>query len=254
MARRLVVAAALAIALISVGVAVHASIPGPTGVVNACISDSSFNGVHAVGIIDSNGTCPRNTTALSWNQQGQVGPQGPQGQVGPVGPQGATGLQGLQGPQGAQGPAGPQGPQGPVGSSGRATTVSSQLLLPCDDSWHPFSATPFSLNVANGDKMLLSGYFQTGLMFDAASVPPASTQGTPSYIGRFSLDGSPIAESIVKSSGGVLSFSEATSPTAGSHTFTMEISCPSSANSAGYFRQPTLPVNTRTFSVMDLGQ
>lgn len=121
MAKRLALVAALAIAAVSIGVAVHASIPGPTGVINGCVSN---NGV--LRVIDSSATCQQNETPISWNQ---IGPQGPAGPTGATGPQGAQGAQGPQGPagsQGATGPAGPQGatgPQGPQGSPGTENLV-----------------------------------------------------------------------------------------------------------------------------------
>ena len=70
------------------------------------------------------------------------------------------------------------------------------------------------------------------------------------------MDGSPISESTVQITGngtGVLSFSEATSLSAGPHAFTMEIACPNNPGMFLGFIQPTLPVNTRTLSVLDLG-
>jgi hypothetical protein len=116
--RRLAVVVALAIAAVSIGVAVHASIPGPTGVINGCVSNNDV-----LRVIDSSDTCSQNETPISWNQTGPQGPAGPQGATGP---QGAPGPQGPTGPQGATGPAGPQGAtgaQGPQGSPGTANLV-----------------------------------------------------------------------------------------------------------------------------------
>ncbi len=98
--RNVLIAALLAGAALAIGAVAYASIPGPSGIINGCVSNQSLNNAHALVVIDSSATCPPGTTALKWNQQGPAGPQGPQG---PVGPQGSTGI---TGPQGSQGPAG----------------------------------------------------------------------------------------------------------------------------------------------------
>jgi hypothetical protein len=102
--RRILVAALLASMAVAIGAVAYASIPGPSGLINGCVSNQSVNNVHALVVVDSSTTCPSGTMALTWNQQGPIGPQGP---VGPAGPQGSTG---------ATGATGPQGPAGVVGS------------------------------------------------------------------------------------------------------------------------------------------
>ena len=53
-----------------------ASIPGPTGVIDACYATKS---PHTLRVIDSTQKCPSGTTALNWNAQGPPGPGGVRG-------------------------------------------------------------------------------------------------------------------------------------------------------------------------------
>ncbi len=72
--------------IVSLGtVAVFASIPSPTGVINGCVAKGG-----ALSVIDSTATCPKGTTALNFNQTG------PAGQAGPAGATGATGASGFE--------------------------------------------------------------------------------------------------------------------------------------------------------------
>jgi hypothetical protein len=96
-----------------------------TGVVTACYTNAEVNGSHVVVLQDAGTTCPKGTTAVSWNEQGPAGPVGPagpqgiqgaKGAAGPAGPAGATGATGAAGPQGATGATGAQGPAGPPGA------------------------------------------------------------------------------------------------------------------------------------------
>ena len=92
--------------------------PSPTdasNVIHGCWTNAAINGTHAFVLQDSGSTCPKGTTAISWNEAGPAGPQGPAGAKGEPGSPGATGA---TGPAGPQGPAGPEGPQGPAGSAG----------------------------------------------------------------------------------------------------------------------------------------
>lgn len=54
----------------------YASIPGPTGVINACYATKS---PHTLRVIDSTQKCPSGTTALNWNASGPAGPGGVNG-------------------------------------------------------------------------------------------------------------------------------------------------------------------------------
>jgi hypothetical protein len=137
--------ATLAGALAMGGNAAYAAVAssGPvssTGVVTACYTNAEVNGSHVVVLQDAGTTCPKGTTAVSWNQTGPAGAAGPGGPAGPVGAAGATGATGPTGPTGpigptgatgaagapgATGPAGPAGPAGSAGSPGAGATVTS---------------------------------------------------------------------------------------------------------------------------------
>jgi hypothetical protein len=54
----------------------YASIPGPTGVINACYATKS---PHTLRVIDSTQKCPSGTTALNWSAAGRPGPGGVNG-------------------------------------------------------------------------------------------------------------------------------------------------------------------------------
>jgi hypothetical protein len=63
----------LAIVAAFFGGIAYASIPGPTGVINACYATKS---PHTMRVIDSTQKCPVGTTALNWNVAGPPGPGG----------------------------------------------------------------------------------------------------------------------------------------------------------------------------------
>jgi hypothetical protein len=124
---RVVITGAAALALVAGGTAAGAAIAsGPvdgSGVIHGCWTNAAINGTHVFVLQDAGTTCPKSTTAITWNQTGPAGPAGatgatgttgPAGLVGPIGPTGATGA---VGPPGAQGPAGSQGAAGPAGPS-----------------------------------------------------------------------------------------------------------------------------------------
>jgi len=132
----------LALGVLGGGVAfATGTIPGPSGVINACYQNAGPgpgpgpghgpghgplggpggpNQAGALRVVPSGTACGPNETALSWNQTGPQGPQGKTGATGAQGPQGATGNTGPQGATGAQGAAGAQGPQGATGPQGAA--------------------------------------------------------------------------------------------------------------------------------------
>ena len=156
---RIVITAAAALALVAGGTSAGAAIAGgpvdSSGVIHGCWTNGAINGTHVFVLQDAGTTCPKGTTAISWNQQGPAGPQGTTGPAGPAGPAGAVGAAGPQGPTGppgakgdtgdtgAQGPpgndgapgpagsAGPPGPQGPAGPPGSAS-LDSMIGTPCD--------------------------------------------------------------------------------------------------------------------------
>lgn len=91
--KRWAMAVPLAGAAAAVGAVASAAVPGPDGVIHACLNREG-----EVRIVDpAREQCRRHERSVSWNQ---VGPQGPAG------------------PQGAPGPQGPAGPPGPAGSAG----------------------------------------------------------------------------------------------------------------------------------------
>ena len=117
--RRIIITGAAALALVAGGTTAGAAIAaGPidgSGVIHGRYYPASKGGSSQVVLQNAGTTCPKNTTAITWNQTGPQGATGPQG---PQGPQGQTGPQGPQGQTGATGPQGQTGPQGPQGASG----------------------------------------------------------------------------------------------------------------------------------------
>jgi hypothetical protein len=114
--------AALALAAGS-GIAAAAVISGTSpvdssGVIHGCWTTAELKGSHVFVLQDAQTSCPKGTTAISWNNQG------PTGATGPAGPAGVTGPAGPAGPAGATGPAGPAGAT-TAGPGGLDTTVVS---------------------------------------------------------------------------------------------------------------------------------
>ena len=122
---RILISAGAGLALLAGGTTAGAAIAsGPidsSGVIHGCWTNTAINGSHAFVLQDAGTTCPKGTTAISWNQQGPAGPAGPQGPQGPKGDAGAQGPPGPTGPPGPQGPAGGTGPQGPAGPPGTSS-------------------------------------------------------------------------------------------------------------------------------------
>lgn len=78
--------------------AVSASIPGPNGLISACVDRL---GVIRVIDVQAGGRCVLRETPLNWNQSGPAGPAGPAGAAGRPGPAGPTGSPGPAGPSDA---------------------------------------------------------------------------------------------------------------------------------------------------------
>jgi Collagen triple helix repeat (20 copies) len=95
--------------------AASASPVDSSGVIHGCWTNGELNGSHVFVLQDAGTSCPKGTTAISWNQAGTPGPQGPAGMAGPAGSTGATGL---TGPAGATGATGASGQAGPAGADG----------------------------------------------------------------------------------------------------------------------------------------
>src|SRR6266496_4002351 len=113
---RVLIVLGLAGAALVAAVAVHASIPGPDGVIHGCYGPSGN-----LRVVDSADTCRHPEIELDWNQTGPTGatgPAGPTGATGPVGPAGATGATGTTGPTGPAGPTGATGATGANGATG----------------------------------------------------------------------------------------------------------------------------------------
>jgi hypothetical protein len=98
--RKVIIAGATALALIAGASAATAAVvsSGPvdsSGVIHGCYSSvPTVGGSHVFVMQDAGTSCPRGTTAISWNEQGPAGPAGPAGATGPAGPAGATGIDG----------------------------------------------------------------------------------------------------------------------------------------------------------------
>src|SRR5580693_6219633 len=124
-----VITGAVALGLVAGGTAAGAAIAsGPvdgSGVIHGCWTNAAINGTHVFVLQDAGTTCPKGTTAISWNQQGPTGPAGPAGSAGPAGPKGDTGAQGPAGPAGPAGPKGDTGAAGSTGAPGTGATVAS---------------------------------------------------------------------------------------------------------------------------------
>jgi hypothetical protein len=184
----LLLASLLAILTVAVGVAAHASIPSPAGVINSCLSN---NGV--LRVIDSSATCQQNETPLTWNQTGSTGPTGPQGPQGatgpqgPAGPAGPQGVPGLAGPQGSTGPVGAQGPtglQGPPGFANSATTASLAPVSIFTSAWGTIDTLTISLTAQHTVQI-------------TADMQGSATVGVVGTAERLVIDGNPIQSSDV---------------------------------------------------------
>jgi hypothetical protein len=62
-----------------------------SGFIHGCWSNRALNGSHAFVLQDAGTSCPKGTTAISWNMQGPSGLTGSPGPAGPTGPAGAAG-------------------------------------------------------------------------------------------------------------------------------------------------------------------
>jgi hypothetical protein len=119
--KRTLLTGAAALALVAGGTAAGATIAASpidsSGVIHGCYYSATKDGSHQVILQDAGTSCPKSTTAITWNQTGPPGATGPQG------------------PAGAQGPKGDTGPQGPAGPSNLAALQGS----PCTFNGHDSS-------------------------------------------------------------------------------------------------------------------
>lgn len=118
----LLAAGGLAVALVAVGGTALATTTGPVNgnVITGCYTNAEVNGSHAVVLQDGGASCPKGTSAITWNQ---TGPAGPAGAAGPQGPAGATGATGATGAAGTSGTNGTDGTNGTNGTNGVSPAV-----------------------------------------------------------------------------------------------------------------------------------
>lgn len=178
---RIVITGAAALALVAGGTAAGAAIAGSpidsSGVIHGCYYGASKGGTSQVVLQDSGTNCPKNTTAITWNQQG---PQGPQGQQGDTGATGATGPAGPQGPAGAQGPAGPagdtgatgaEGPAGPAGPAGANGVSGYQVVNDGSQTLGGLSGADFYVDCPSGKQAVGGGFISGGSISIDDSAP-----------------------------------------------------------------------------------
>jgi hypothetical protein len=179
-ASRIVITGAAALALVAGGTAAGAAIAGPVGsdgTIHGCYYGADKSGSSQLVLQNTGTSCPKGSTAITWNQtgpQGATGPQGPQGAAGPKGDKGDTGPQGPQGDPGSQGATGPQGPQGPAGP-GTTITEHSQSW-----SYNSGQNSTFTLDCPSGST-LVSGF--------ASSSDPGDPNDPGGYISAQFPDG-----------------------------------------------------------------
>jgi hypothetical protein len=148
-ARTALIAIGGTIALTIGGSAAYATVAaGPvssSGVVSGCFTNAEVNGSHALVLQDTGTTCPKGTTAVSWNEQGPAGPVGPAGAVGATGPAGPAG------PAGATGSTGPAGVPGSAGANGTNGTNGTSLVTSSGDPTSSCTSGDTDINLANGE-------------------------------------------------------------------------------------------------------
>jgi hypothetical protein len=102
--RRIIIAGATTLVLAagtSIAAAAAMSSASPvdsSGDIHGCWTNSGLNGSHVFVLQDAGTSCPKGTTAISWNEQGPAGSTGPTGPAGPSGPAGSTGSSASAGP------------------------------------------------------------------------------------------------------------------------------------------------------------
>jgi len=137
-----------------------------SGAVHGCYTNQAANGSHVVVLQDAGTTCPKGTTAITWNEAGPAGPAGPTGAAGPAGPAGSNG------DTGATGPAGPTGPQGPAGPA--LSHITDLNGLACDT--HDGSAGTIAVQLsANDNSIVLNCVAAGGNPGPSASSGPGPT-------------------------------------------------------------------------------
>jgi hypothetical protein len=121
--KTLLIAGATTLVVGGGGLAAYATVLSPvssSGVIYGCYTNAAINGSHVLVLQDTGTSCPKGTTAITWNQAGSPGAPGSPGPAGPSGPPGSPGPSGPPGPPGSPGVA---GSPGPAGSPGTGVTV-----------------------------------------------------------------------------------------------------------------------------------
>jgi hypothetical protein len=188
-ASRIVITGAAALALVAggtaAGAAIAASPVGSDGTIHGCWTNAAINGSHVIVLQDAGTSCPKGTTAISWNQQGPTGPQGPAGATGSAGPAGPQGPAGPKGDTGAIGPAGPAGPQGPAGAG--LSSITDLNGLACTTSGNQQGTIGVTVNSDNTETLKCTAQQQANCNHnDGVGQPytdcndPLGTPGDPS--------------------------------------------------------------------------
>jgi hypothetical protein len=188
--RRIVITGAAALALVAGGSAAGAAIAagpvGSDGTIHGCWTNAALNGTHAFVLQDASSSCPKGTTAISWNQHG---PAGPAGAAGPAGPQGAKGDTGAQGPHGNDGAPGPAGPAGADGNTVLHGTGAPDNSAGGDGDFYLDTAASVLYGPKTGGAWPAAG---TGLTGPAGPQGPAGPAGSGDSLD--SMRGSPCAQ------------------------------------------------------------
>jgi hypothetical protein len=162
--RALIIAGSAAVLLAAgtaAGAAIAASPIDSSGAIHGCYTTRSLNGSHVFVLEDSGTSCPRGTTAISWNQQGPAGQNGSNGANGqsvastelasgdPDCASGGASFTSVSGTtyacNGTPGTVGQQGPAGPstAGAAGLSAevisaTATGSAVVTCPAS-HPYA-------------------------------------------------------------------------------------------------------------------
>jgi hypothetical protein len=175
--RKTIIAGAVTLVLATgAGIATAAVISSPSpvdssGVIHGCWRNAALNGSHVFALQNAGTSCPKGTTAISWNEQG---PAGQAGAKGPAGPAGATG------PAGSPGPAGPSGPAGTVSSLDQLNGI------PCDSGAGTTSVTYGSNGVV---AITCATPTPTATQTGSATASPDNAQATADALGNQILCG-----------------------------------------------------------------
>lgn len=220
-------AGGLAVALVAVGGTALATTTGPVNgnVITGCYTNAELSGSHALVLQDASTSCPKGTSAVTWNDQGPAGPAGATGATGPAGPAGPAGTSGangntilsgigaplssvgnngdfyidtaaevLYGPKsGGQWPGtgtslvGPQGTPGATGAAGPAGPAGANGSNGIGATVAPLSVG--DPNCANGGASITDGNDNTAYACNGATGPqgPQGPAGTSSLFGTTSV-------------------------------------------------------------------